>query len=59
MSRALNKVSTAARRSAEAASQRDITIRAAHTAGETIRAIGIAAGLTHSRIHQIVHAEAK
>lgn len=45
----------AAARAAEAAKARDDTIRAAHTAGHSIRTIAAAAGLSSARVHQIIH----
>jgi hypothetical protein len=41
---------------ASAASQRrNQEIRRAHEAGHSIRAIAAAAGLSHGRVHQILH----
>lgn len=52
---AINKVAQAAARSQR---ERELfldTIREAHAAGESTRLIAAAAGLSHQRIHQIIH----
>lgn len=51
----LTAVTRAARKAALAAQARDDAIRAASAAGETIRAIAAAAGLSPTRVHQILH----
>lgn len=51
----LSIVRRAATKAALAAQARDDAIRAAHAAGETIRAIAAAAGLSPARVHQILH----
>lgn len=48
-------VRRAAVKAAQAAQQRDAAIRAAHEAGATIRVIAAEAGLSHQRVHQILH----
>ena len=51
----LQKVRRAAAKAAQASQERDEAIRAAHSAGATVRAIAAEAGLSHQRIHQILH----
>lgn len=51
----LTEVRRAARKAALASQERDEAIRAAHEAGETIRAIAVEAGLSSARVHQILH----
>ncbi len=51
----LTAVTRAAAKAASASTNRDDTIRAAHEAGATIRAIAAAAGLSTARVHQIIH----
>ena len=53
----LRAVRRAAVKAVSASRERDDAIRAAHAAGETVRAIAAEAGLSHQRVHQIVHAE--
>lgn len=53
--KSLAKVRKAAHAAVMAACARDIAIREAHEAGETIRAIAAEAGLSHQRVHQILH----
>ncbi len=48
-------VTRAAERAAAATDSRNDAIRKAHTDGNTIRAIAIAAGLSAARVHQILH----
>jgi hypothetical protein len=55
MTRELRNVAKAADKAATASASRDDAIRAAHTAGNTIRAIAATAGLSASRVHQILH----
>lgn len=52
----LTTVSRAAAKAAAASQSRDDAIRAAHAGGQTIRAIAVAANLSRSRVHQIIHA---
>lgn len=49
------RVARAAEKAAAAAKARDDEIRIAHEHGVTIRAIAEAAGLSASRVHQILH----
>lgn len=51
----LTAVTRAAAKAASASQARDDAIRDAHAKGATIRAIAEAAGLSHSRVHQILH----
>lgn len=51
----LTEVRRAADKAAFASRGRDDAIRAAHQAGETVRAIAKAAGISHQRVHQILH----
>jgi hypothetical protein len=51
----LEFVERAAKAALEASANRDRAIRDAHSAGESARTIGRAAGLSHQRIHQIIH----
>lgn len=51
----LSQVRRAAAKAAQASQDRDDAIREAHAAGETIRAIAAEAGLSHQRVHQILH----
>lgn len=55
MAASLTAVTRAAAKAASALKTRDDTIRRAHAEGATLRAIAAAAGLSHGRIHQIVH----
>jgi hypothetical protein len=51
----LVSVAKAAESAATAARVRDEKIRTAHESGKTIRAIAHAAGISPSRVHQIIH----
>jgi hypothetical protein len=54
MAASLTAVTRAARKAVFASQARDDAIRKAHADGATLRAIAAAAGLSHSRIDQIV-----
>lgn len=54
---ALSRVTAATERATRAAAERDEAIRLAHESGEGIRAIARAAGLSPTRVHQLVHAK--
>ena len=56
MTPALTAAARAADKAASALKARDEAIRKAHADGATLRAIAEIVGLTHARIHQIVHA---
>lgn len=51
----LRKVRRAADKAALALEARDDAIRAAHASGSSLRSIAKAAGLSHQRVHQIIH----
>jgi hypothetical protein len=51
----LASVTTAASKATQASQRRDELIRQAHAEGSTIRAIALAAGISPSRVHQIIH----
>ena len=51
----LRKVARAADKAVSASQNRDDTIRDAHQAGQTIRAIAAAAKISPARVHQILH----
>lgn len=51
----LDRVRRVTARAVIASQERDMAIREAHESGETVRAIAAAAGLSHSRVHQILH----
>jgi hypothetical protein len=51
----LTDVTRFAARAIAASRDRDDIIREAHRSGETIRAIAAAAGISASRVHQILH----
>jgi DNA-directed RNA polymerase specialized sigma24 family protein len=51
----LTAVTRAAAKAASASQNRDDAIRAAHANGYSIRAIAAAAGLSSTRVHQIIH----
>lgn len=53
----LRRVRRATERVAQAATEREESIRAARTAGASLRAIAAEAGLTAGRIHQILKEE--
>ena len=55
MARALTNVRRAADKAASAFRSRDDAIRQAHTGGHSTRAIAKAAGISHQRVHQIIH----
>ena len=52
---ALLLVATATGEAAESSQRRNEAIRAASSAGATIRAIAKASGLSSARVHQILH----
>jgi hypothetical protein len=51
----LRRVRRAAHKAALASQERDEAIRDAHAAGHPVRAIAGEAGLSHQRVHQIIH----
>lgn len=51
----LTKVRRLSVRAVEVMRERDDAIRVAHAEGATLRAIAEVAGLSHGRVHQIVH----
>ena len=51
----LAEVTQAAQKAVSSSQARDNLIRQAHTEGSSIRAIAHAAGLSPSRVHQILH----
>ena len=55
MTRTLNSAGRAAVKAAAASERRNELIRKAHAEGSTMREIARATGLSHSRIHQIIH----
>lgn len=52
---ALTEVTRAAQKAVSASQARDALIRQAHIEGSSIRSIATAAGLSPSRVHQILH----
>ncbi len=53
----LTRAARAADQAARALRARDDAIREAHDAGETLRVIAEAVGLSHQRVHQIAASE--